>query len=351
MFTREKLEDERIWISWGIQDSSNLEKSLHDPDENFRSERGPAKTNSADWVCWNKGTEYGKQFAPLLEVLDGKIGSASFPKEFRDYLLDNLEQFKHLTSSITIEPVLVRTRSGSFEGNEKHSLDAPIGIVFGKEKTKWNPNKLKDTLRSFIKDKTNVLLEELCNSQPRKPVEKDISMAHSSNSVGAPKSLTLSPVNARVLRIQSIKFIKSATKKLVEEKLPEDQRVGVMKLLGEVLDRDIPDAVILSAVAWLTDIAGPAIIPNRLQSVSATLVDEFKQEGEALIKSSGVDLVKELAGPLLLSFYSMAEKYFEEAPVEVGPGHQIEEGLDIKKMADEMKEKVPARKSTAQKVA
>lgn len=351
MFTREKLEDEEIWISWGIQDSSTLEKSLHDPDGNFRSERGPAKTNDPQWICWNKGIEYGEQFAPLIEVLEGKIGSASFPKEFRDYLLDNLEQFKHLTSSITIEPVLVRTRSGNFEGSEKHSVDAPIGIVFGKEKTKWNPNKLKDTLRSFIKDKTNVLLEELCNSQPRKPVEKDISMAHSSNSVGAPKSLTLSPVNARVLRIQSIKFIKSATKKLVEEKLPEDQRVGVMKLLGEVLDRDIPDAVILSAVAWLTDIAGPAIIPNRLQSVSATLVDEFKQEGEALIKSSGVDLVKELAGPLLLSFYSMAEKYFEEAPVEVGPGHQIEEGLDIKKMADEMKEKVPARKSTAQKVA
>lgn len=350
MFTREELEDEEIWISWGIQDSSTLEKSLRDPDDNFRSERGPAKTNDPQWICWNKGIEYGKQFAPLIEVLEGKIGSASFPKEFRDYLLDNLKQFEHITSSITIEPVLVRTRSGNFEGSEKHSVDAPIGIVFGKEKTKWNPNKLKDTLRSFIKDKTNVLLEELCNSQPRKPVEKDISMAQA-NSVGAPKSLTLSPVNARVLRIQSIKFIKSATKKLVEEKLPEDQRVGVMKLLGEVLDRDIPDAVILSAVAWLTDIAGPAIIPNRLQSVSATLVDEFKQEGEALIKSSGVDLVKELAGPLLLSFYSMAEKYFEEAPVEVGPGHQIEEGLDIKKMADEMKEKVPARKSTAQKVA
>ena len=350
MFTREQLENEAIWITWGIQDSSTLEKTLHDPDNKYKDGRGPAKTDYPKWICWNKGTEYGKQFAPLLEVLDGKIGTASFPKEFRDYLLDNLGQFNHLKSSITIEPALVRTRSGNFEGYEKSSLDAPIGIVFGKERTRWNPNKLKETLRSFIKSKTNVLLEELCNSQQQKPVEKDIPMAQA-NSVGAPKSLTLSPVNARVLRIQSIKFIKSATKKLVEEKLPEDQRVGVMKLLGEVLDRDIPDAVILSAVAWLTDIAGPAIIPNRLQSVSATLVDEFKQEGEALIKSSGVDLVKELAGPLLLSFYSMAEKYFEEVPVEVGPGHQIEEGLDIRKMADEMKEKVPARKSTAQKVA
>jgi len=350
MFTREQLEGDEVWITWGIQDSSTLEKSLHDPDDNFRNERRSAKSDKPNWVCWNKGIEYGKQFAPLLEVLDGEIGTASFPKEFRDYLLDNLEQFEHITSSISMEPVLVRTRPGNFEGDEKYSRDAPIGIVFSKETTKWNPNKLKETLRSFIKSKTNVLLEELCNSQQQKPVEKDIPMAQP-NSVGAPKSLTLSPVNARVLRIQSIKFIKSATKKLVEEKLPEDQRVGVMKLLGEVLDRDIPDAVILSAVAWLTDIAGPAIIPNRLQSVSATLVDEFKQEGEALIKSSGVDLVKELAGPLLLSFYSMAEKYFEEVPVEVGPGHQIEEGLDIRKMADEMKEKVPARKSAAQKVA
>ena len=350
MFTREELENERIWINWGIEDSSTLSRDLNDPEGDYKDERRDAKTDHPRWICWNKGIEYGKQFVPLIEVLDGKIGSASFPKEFRDYLLDNLEQFKHLKSSFGGEPSLVRTRSGNFEGYEKSSLDVPIDIVFDKERTRWNPNKLKDTLRLFIKDKTNVLFEELCNSQQQKSVEKDIPMAQA-NSVGAPKSLTLSPVNARVLRIQSIKFIKSATKKLVEEKLPEDQRVGVMKLLGEVLDRDIPDAVILSAVAWLTDIAGPAIIPNRLQGVSAALVDEFKQEGEALIKSSGVDLVKELAGPLLLSFYSMAEKYFEEVPVEVGPGHQIEEGLDIKKMADEMKEKVPARKSAAQKVA
>ena len=350
MFTREQLENEAIWITWGIQDSSTLEKILHDPNENCKNERGAAKTNSPGWVCWNKGTEYGKQFAPLLEVLDGKIGTASFPKEFRDYLLDNLEQFKHLTSSITIEPALVRTRPGNFEGYEKSSLDAPIGIVFGKERTKWNPNELKDTLRSFIKDKANVLFEELCNSQPKKPVEKDIPMAQS-NSVGAPKSLTISSVNARVLRMQAVDFIRSTTKSLVESKLPVEQRAGIMKIVGELLDRNIPDAAILSFAAWLGDVAGPSIIPDRFSEIAKILGKEFKDEGEALVKNSGINLLKEFAGPMLLGVYGMAEKYFEEVPVEVGPGHQIEEGLDIRKMADEMKEKVPARKSAAQKVA
>ena len=75
MFTREELEDERIWITWGIQDSSTLDRNLNDPEGDCKNERGAAKTNNPEWICWNKGIEYGKQFAPLIEVLDGKIGS------------------------------------------------------------------------------------------------------------------------------------------------------------------------------------------------------------------------------------------------------------------------------------
>lgn len=366
MYSLGQITARKYWLERGLCHGSGLSE-LNAPDSEVNPEQDLKR------LLWNKGIIYGKQFKSLIETLEGKVGEVSFPKEFRDYFLDHSPTLGHLGSSFSGDPRIVRICYGNFPKEKNRSFDSvPVCVNFKGESVKYTPRDVRDQLIAFFGIKEKELFQEIVSSiasstESVKPSLKENTMPTpivanpmsdykvTAAYAGAPKTrLTLSSVNARVLRIQAIKFIKAQTEEIVKAKLPAEQRTGVMKVVGEILDKDIPDAALLSIVAWMSDIAGPSILPDKFQDIAKILSSEFKEEGEALFRSNGIDLVKQIMGPVILSFFSMAEKYFTEEPVEVGPGNRIEEGLDIKKMAEDLqKEAVPvvARKSTAQKVA
>ncbi len=319
MYTLEQITDRNYWLEWGLLHGSGL-RGLNAPDPEVNLEQDLKR------LLWNKGIIYGKQFKSLIETLEGQAGEVSFPKEFRNYFLDHSPTLGHLGSSFRGDLRIVRFCYGNFPKEKDRTHDpVPVCVNFKGESVKYTPRDVRDQLIAFFGIKEKELFQEIVSSiasstESVKPSLKENTMPMPTSTPivekvavatgSTPKTrLTLSSVNARVLRIQAIKFIKAQTEEIVKAKLPAEQRTGVMKVVGEILDKDIPDAALLSIVAGMSDIAGPSILPDKFQDIAKILSTEFKEEGEALFKSNGIDLIKQIMGPVLLSFHSMAEKY------------------------------------------
>lgn len=324
----------KSWYRWGLEEGSGIESW------------SAASVDSPGFYYWKQGIEHGKKYEDVVKVARGDVGSVGLPTEFRNFLIKKLPSFNHLSPNFKPQLLLERSAPGEFPVGERRTYQAPpIGLRFFNETCFYNPENLLGVLEDFI----NTLLP------PEQPKELTMSTNPGTISVSlnpTPKTLTLSPTNARVVRMQAIKLIKSLTKKFVETKLPETERIGVMKFVADILDRDIPDAVVLSLAAWLTDTIGPSVIPAKFLDVSKTISLEFRQEGEAIAKSTGVDMLKEVGGPMVMALWGMVEKYVEESPVEVGPDKQMEAGLDMKEVKASLEqEKISVKRSATQKVS
>lgn len=356
MYKAEQFESNVNWLIWSLENSSGLD-SWNPP---------YGKDDDPEEILWQAGIKFGKNYKPLITTLKAPFGesAAEIPEEFLNWYLPKSKYLPHMASPSRKKKLYLRQESHGLAYFERNTYDLPrLGLQFEGEKIFWEATDVLPLFKTFIKEKQKQILEEVISVYvtKEKKVEEKVMAYNSSTTVvsstgiglskEAPKkTLTISPVNARVLRMQSLKMLRALTKSFVEEKLPKEQRVGVMKVIGDILDRDIPDGAILSLASWASTIVP---VPERFQGIAEVINKEFHDEGEALIKDAGIDVIKEVAGPVLMNLYSMAEKYFEEVPVEVGPDKQIEPGLDIKAMKEDLESQkvtVP-KKSAAQKVA
>lgn len=352
------FEREKSWLYWGLLTGFGFRGDLLTPsqcgDGNFYQE-----------TLWNEGIKYGQNFKKIVEILKGEIGTVEIPDELKKFWI----QSNHSEISTSKKLRLVRKAYGSFSGSGNYVKDSssPIGLVFETEQTQWETRTLESTLNAFLQSKEPQLLKDIIEKyknnsiqntveklqkEPSMPMMKD--EMKSAVGVGTAeakpekKRYTISSIDARVLRIEAIKLIKYIVKSQVEERIPEESRKGFMKVVADILDRDIPDAVVLSLAAWLLETFGGVVIPDKFSGVVTAVSSEFKDEGKAIAKATGIDLALKFGGPMVMSLWGVVEKYIKEEPVEVGPEKQIEEGIDLNKMKNELEqEKVPVSRKKA----
>ena len=130
--------------------------------------------------------------------------------------------------------------------------------------------------------------------------------------------LVLSPVNARALRIALVSKIKDLTTSL-REQIPTTESAAIISILDRIFEADLPDALVLASLPWLVETFGKGQVPVKIKPVVDVLCKEFMEEGEAMAKHGGLNLVKGVVNPYLTALYGIIQDYVQPEETDSTP--------------------------------
>ena len=130
--------------------------------------------------------------------------------------------------------------------------------------------------------------------------------------------LVLSPVNARALRIALVSKIKDLTTSL-REQVPTTESAAIISILDRIFEADLPDALVLASLPWLVETFGKGQVPAKIKPVVDVLCKEFMEEGEAMAKHGGLNIVKGVVNPYLTALYGIIQDYTQSEETDSTP--------------------------------
>jgi len=216
----------------------------------------------------------------------------------------------HLTSSFTIGEVTYTSSSGYVYRENSSSQWLPENDL---EKATYNINFHKVELGGVSKEEFPLTKKD-CPTQEGCP-NMLTSKAVTENTT--PK-LVLSPVNARALRIALVSKIKDLTTSL-REQIPTTESAAIISILDRIFEADLPDALVLASLPWLVETFGKGQVPAKIKPVVDVLCKEFMEEGEAMAKHGGLNLVKGVVNPYLTALYGIIQDYVQPEETDSTP--------------------------------
>ena len=208
----------------------------------------------------------------------------------------------HLTSSFTIGEVTYTSSSGYVYRENSSSQWLPENDL---EKATYNINFHKVELGRVYKEEPSLTKKD-CPTQEGCP-NMLTSKAVTENTTS---KLVLSPVNARALRIALVSKIKDLTTSL-REQIPTTESAAIISILDRIFEADLPDALVLASLPWLVETFGKGQVPAKIKPVVDVLCKEFMEEGEAMAKHGGLNLVKGVVNPYLTALYGIIQDYVQ----------------------------------------
>ena len=208
----------------------------------------------------------------------------------------------HLTSSFTIGEVTYTSSSGYVYRENSSSQWLPENDL---EKATYNINSHKVELGRVSKDEFPLTKKDC-------PTQEGCSNMLTSKAVteNTTSKLVLSPVNARALRIALVSKIKDLTTSL-REQIPTTESAAIISILDRIFEADLPDALVLASLPWLVETFGKGQVPAKIKPVVDVLCKEFMEEGEAMAKHGGLNLVKGVVNPYLTALYGIIQDYVQ----------------------------------------
>jgi len=125
--------------------------------------------------------------------------------------------------------------------------------------------------------------------------------------------MNLSPVNARVIRLQSVQLLNSLSKELFTKSFSEftvANEPNKFKILGNIVDHKVPPALALS-LAGFSCKYGLAKAPASVKPVLEVLQKEFTDESQAMLTHAKWQVVKLVATDIISSFVSLVQEHLE----------------------------------------
>lgn len=125
--------------------------------------------------------------------------------------------------------------------------------------------------------------------------------------------MNLSPVNARVIRLQSVQLLNSLSKELFTKSFSEStvaNEPNKFKILGNIVDHKVPPALALS-LAGFSCKYGLAKAPASVKPVLEVLQKEFTDESQAMLTHAKWQVVKLVATDIISSFVSLVQEHLE----------------------------------------
>ena len=216
----------------------------------------------------------------------------------------------HLTSSFTIGEVTYTNSSGYVYRENSSSQWLPENDL---EKATYNINFHKIELGRVSKEESPLTKKD-CPTQEGCP-NMLTSKAVTENTTS---KLVLSPVNARALRIALVSKIKDLTTSL-REQIPTTESAAIISILDRIFEADLPDALVLASLPWLVETFGKGQVPAKIKPVVDVLCKEFMEEGEAMAKHGGLNLVKGVVNPYLTALYGIIQDYAQPEETDIAP--------------------------------
>ena len=215
----------------------------------------------------------------------------------------------HLTSSFIIGEVTYTSSSGYVYRENSSSQWLPENDL---EKATYNINFHKVEVGGVSKEefpltKKDCLYKECPNMLTSKAVTENTT-----------SKLVLSPVNARALRIALVSKIKDLTTSL-REQVPTTESAAIISILDRIFEADLPDALVLASLPWLVETFGKGQVPAKIKPVVDVLCKEFMEEGEAMAKHGGLNLVKGVVNPYLTALYGIIQDYAQPEETDSTP--------------------------------
>lgn len=125
--------------------------------------------------------------------------------------------------------------------------------------------------------------------------------------------MNLSPVNARVIRLQSVQLLNSLSKELFTKSFSESTVANdpnKFKILGNIVDHKVPPALALS-LAGFSCKYGLTKAPTSVKPVLEVLQKEFTDESQAMLTHAKWQVVKLVATDIISSFVSLVQEHLE----------------------------------------
>ena len=125
--------------------------------------------------------------------------------------------------------------------------------------------------------------------------------------------MNLSPVNARVIRLQSVQLLNSLSKELFTKSFSEStvaNEPNKFKILGNIVDHKVPPALALS-LAGFSCKYGLLKAPASVKPVLEVLQKEFTDESQAMLTHAKWQVVKLVATDIISSFVSLVQEHLE----------------------------------------
>lgn len=118
--------------------------------------------------------------------------------------------------------------------------------------------------------------------------------------------MTLSPVNARVIRLRSVRLLDSLSKKFFLERFPDD--VSNFKIVGNLIDSKVPAALVLSLAGFSCKYGLPKA-PTDIKPIVETLQKEFTEESQAMLTNSQLGVLKLIGDEVIASLISLVKEH------------------------------------------
>jgi len=117
--------------------------------------------------------------------------------------------------------------------------------------------------------------------------------------------MNLSPVNARVIRLQSVRLLDSLSKKFFLERFPDD--VTNFKIVGNLIDSKVSAALVLSLASFSCKHGLPKA-PTSIKPIVETLQKEFTEESEAMLTNAQLGVLKLIGDEVISSLVSLVKE-------------------------------------------
>lgn len=118
--------------------------------------------------------------------------------------------------------------------------------------------------------------------------------------------MNLSPVNARVIRLRSVRLLDSLSKKFFLERFPDD--VTNFKIVGNLIDSKVPAALVLSLASFSCKYGLPKA-PTSIKPIVETLQKEFTEESEAMLTNAQLGVLKLIGDEVISSLVSLVKEH------------------------------------------
>lgn len=124
--------------------------------------------------------------------------------------------------------------------------------------------------------------------------------------------MNLSPVNARVIRLRSVRLLDSLSKKFFLERFPDD--VTNFKIVGNLIDSKVPAALVLSLASFSCKYGLPKA-PTSIKPIVETLQKEFTEESEAMLTNAQLGVLKLIGDEVISSLVSLVKEHVADNDV------------------------------------
>lgn len=124
--------------------------------------------------------------------------------------------------------------------------------------------------------------------------------------------MNLSPVNARVIRLRSVRLLDSLSKKFFLERFPDD--VANFKIVGNLIDSKVPAALVLSLAGFSCKYGLPKA-PTDIKPIVETLQKEFTEESQAMLTNSQLGVLKLIGDEVIASLISLVKEHVTDNDV------------------------------------